>query len=227
MSRFSLTVVQDKSLEDNIQALIMEDYQHLQIFTFLITAVGLLILLLACRILIDLYLRPLDKLAEDVRHFTNRSASGNFDSSDDEKNLGSTANPAEEADEIGGLQHSFVTMQHMLADYFDEINQKTENLKLRQKELEKTYERAQEDQRVKAAFLANITQQIIQPVNAIKDLTATIATDYQNFSEEEMKQLRTKVIAHTDEITHLIDQKLISSQQVQNPDHSDEKPAAL
>ena len=111
------------------------------------------------------------------------------------------------------MQSSFLTMQQTLSGYIDEIHQKTDTLKQRQMELEVAYERAQEDQRVKTAFLRNISQQIVQPVNAIHTLTTTIATNYQNLSEEDLSQIRSEIISHTNEITLLIDQKLITSQQ--------------
>ena len=104
-------------------------------------------------------------------------------------------------------------MQQKLADYINEINQKTDMLKQRQRELENAYERAQEDQRVKTAFLSNITQQLIQPVSDIHTLTSTLATNYHDFSIEDMNRMRAEIVLYTNEITLLIDQKLITSQQ--------------
>lgn len=210
MFRFTINVVRDKSLGSYMQSVIMEDFKHLQVFAILIVAVALLLLLIACWRLIDYFLGPLDKLAEDVMALSWRNG------------FEETIKDEGRKDEIGGLQSSFSTMQHMLANYLGEIRQKAEALRQRQKELETAYERAQEDQRVKEAFLSNITRQIAQPVNSINVLTNTICSDYGALSEQEMGRIRQVIMAYTNEITSLIDETLISSQQVANTE--EQKP---
>ena len=210
MFRFTINVVRDKSLGSYMQSVIMEDFKHLQVFSILIVAVALLLLLIACWKLIDMFLAPLDKLAEDVKALSWRDG------------FEETIKDEGRKDEIGGLQSSFSTMQHMLANYLGEIRQKTEALRQRQKELETAYERAKEDQRVKEAFLSNITRQIAQPVNSINLLTNSICSDYKILSEQEMGRIRQVIMAYTNDITSLIDETLISSQQVANPE--EQKP---
>lgn len=210
MFRFTINVVRDKSLGSYMQSVIMEDFKHLQVFSILIVAVALLLLLIACWKLIDMFLAPLDKLAEDVKALSWRDG------------FEETIKDEGRKDEIGGLQSSFSTMQHMLANYLGEIRQKTEALRQRQKELETAYERAKEDQRVKEAFLSNITRQIAQPVNSINLLTNSICSDYKILSEQEMGRIRQVIMTYTNDITSLIDETLISSQQVANPE--EQKP---
>ena len=210
MFRFTINVVRDKSLGSYMQSVIMEEFKHLQMFSILIVAVALLLLLIACWKLIDMFLGPLDKLAEDVKALSWRDG------------FEETIKDEGRKDEIGGLQSSFSTMQHMLANYLGEIRQKTEALRQRQNELETAYERAKEDQRVKEAFLSNITRQIAQPVNSINLLTNTICSDYKILSEQEMGRIRQVIMAYTNDITSLIDETLISSQQVANPE--EQKP---
>lgn len=210
MFRFTINVVRDKSLGSYMQSVIMEEFKHLQVFSILIVAVALLLLLIACWKLIDMFLAPLDKLAEDVKALSWRDG------------FEETIKDEGRKDEIGGLQSSFSTMQHMLANYLGEIRQKTEALRQRQKELETAYERAKEDQRVKEAFLSNITRQIAQPVNSINLLTNSICSDYKILSEQEMGRIRQVIMAYTNDITSLIDETLISSQQVANPE--EQKP---
>ncbi len=207
--QFSLTV-KDDSLESIMHSLIEADYQRLIWVANLIVAAGLLILLLVCRLLIDRNLRPLDTLAENVRYISERSTPGSMTP---EQPL--RIQYQGRKDEIGGLQVSFLTMQQTLDGYISEINQKTNTLKLRQKELESAYEHAQEYQHVKTAFLRNITQQLIPPVSTIHSLTTTIANNYQELSEEEIGRIRSEILLHTNEITLLIDQILSASQQTE------------
>ena len=102
-------------------------------------------------------------------------------------------------------------MQQTLANYISEIHQKTEALKQRQQELEAAHERAQEDQRVKTAFLQNITQQIAQPVGAIHALAMTVSNDYPTLTAEEMHRIRSEMMAYTNQITRLTEQQLKTS----------------
>ena len=196
------------------EATMLTDYKHLLKLAFLTVAIGLLLLLWACRMLIDKHLRPLDQLERNVRHIS-------------KNNFEEAIQHVERKDEIGGLQNSFSTMQHTLADIIHEIHQKTETLRQRQQELETAYERAQEDQRVKSSFLRNITYQLIQPVSTIHALTTTISVNYLNLPHNEMSRIRTEIISQTNEITNLIDKKLITSKQVQSPSESNEKLTAL
>ena len=204
--QFSLTV-KDESLGNIMQTLIEADYNRLLWLAGLTVVAGILLLLLVCRILIDRHLIPLDQLAETVRHISDHHGDTGLEQ------VPTPVIHGERKDEIGGLQSSFITMQQMLAGYINEIHQKTDTLKQSQQELKVAYQKAKEDQRVKTAFLRNITQQIVQPVNALHALTTNIATNYQELSEEDLSRIRSEIISHTNEITALIDQKLITSQQ--------------
>ena len=197
--QFSLSV-KDESLVSIVQTLIEADYKRLVWVANLTVIVGLFLMLLACRLLIDRALKPLDTLAHNVRNL-----SDNY--------FGETKSVSGRKDEIGGLQTSVATMQKTLAGYIGEIQQKTEDLKQRQHELEEANKRAQEDQRVKTVFLSSMTRQIGIPVSGIHQLTTTLADNYQELSLEEMSRIRSEILSHTNEITLLVDQQLMFSQQ--------------
>jgi methyl-accepting chemotaxis protein len=205
ISQFSLTIVREESLQG---VLLTADYKRLQSLAVVTVIVGIALLLVVCRSLTERMLRPLEFLAETMRRL-GRSSEGDLNHD--------VIQPVERKDEIGGLQSSFATMQLTLEGYIHEISQKTESLKQRQKELEEAYEHAREDERVKTTFLNHISQQIGQPVNAIQILTTLIASDYQHLPKEEMSRLRAVIMSKTNEITQLIDQRLISSQQTEHP----------
>ena len=73
------------------------------------------------------------------------------------------------------------------------------------------YERGREDERTKTVFLSSISEQIMVPVNEIYAATDRLSVRYQNFTKEEMSQLQQQISAHSDTITTLIDQTLITS----------------
>lgn len=59
-------------------------------------------------------------------------------------------------------------------------------------------------------------------MNSINLLTNSICSDYKILSEQEMGRIRQVIMAYTNDITSLIDETLISSQQVANPE--EQKP---
>ena len=76
-------------------------------------------------------------------------------------------------DEIGRLQRNFKLMQQSLATNIGELEQLTTKLKQHGEELSKAYQQAQKADRMKTAFLHNMTNQMLEPSEAIsKDVEA-------------------------------------------------------
>ena len=70
-------------------------------------------------------------------------------------------------DEIGRLQDNFKLMQQSLATNIGELDQLTNQLKEHGKELSIAYREAQKADRIKTAFLHNMTNQMIEPAESI------------------------------------------------------------
>ena len=71
-------------------------------------------------------------------------------------------------DEIGQLQNNFQQMQQRLSTYIGELEQLTDTLRERGEGLSKAYEEAKKADRMKTAFLHNMTNQMIEPAEAIE-----------------------------------------------------------
>ena len=165
----------------------------------IVTVIVLLLLLFGCRRLIDRNLKSLDQLSETVI----RISQNQFDEFVPDKGRN---------DEIGELQQSFAKMQQALKERIGEINQKSTMLKKQNEELNAAYERGQEDERTKSAFLSQTTEKFMQPVNAIGAATDQLCKNYHSFSREEMKTLQALIIYNSDAVTSLIEQMLLTSQ---------------
>ena len=177
---------------------IMADYSRLQTTGIIVMVVMLLVLLLICRLVIDRNLKPLDLLSEKVRRITQN----HFDEPIPTNNR---------QDEIGELQRSFSTMQQSLASHLSEMHRKTDELQERNQALQAAYERGREDERTKTAFLSSISERIMQPVNEINAATDRLSANYQSLTKEEMSHLQQQISGHSNTITSLIDQTLITS----------------
>ena len=70
-------------------------------------------------------------------------------------------------DEIGSLQNHFQHMQQSLATNIDELEQLNNTLQERGENLKEAYEKAQEADRMKIAFLHNMTDRMAAPSDAI------------------------------------------------------------
>jgi methyl-accepting chemotaxis protein len=125
-----------------------------------ITLAGLLLLFVLCRTFIHYQLKPLLMLTEQAQHI----ARGNYNIPIPESHR---------EDEIGRLQDNFSLMQQSLATNIGELEQLTTTLQEHGKELHKAYNEAKKADRMKTAFLHNMTNQMIEPAEAIsKDVEA-------------------------------------------------------
>lgn len=134
---------------------IFGDYNNLRYYMMAIAFVGLLILLLSCRAIIHRQLQPLLMLT----HSAQRIANGHYDE---------TIPDSRQKDEIGRLQNNFQQLQQSLSAYIRELEQATATLKERGEGLRVAYNQAQKAERMKTAFLHNMTNQLVAPSEAIE-----------------------------------------------------------
>jgi methyl-accepting chemotaxis protein len=119
-----------------------------------IAIIGLLLLFIIICSGIHWQLKPLNMLTEQA----GRIAKGNLDE------------PIPDSwreDEIGRLQSNFKMMQQSLGTTIGELEQLTSELKKHGEELSIAYEKAQKADRMKTAFLHNMTNQMLEPSKAI------------------------------------------------------------
>lgn len=178
---------------------IFEPYNSLQRYLMAITIIGLILLLFFCIFIIRKSLRPLKLLAHSAR----RISEGDYQE---------TVPDSHRRDEIGHLQHSFSKMQKALAEHIGKLERTTETLTERNRELLHANELAKEADRVKTAFINNMTDQMAPPVGIIASKSDIIRENYRDFSEEEMKAHVDKMLENTETITCLLNQLLDASE---------------
>ena len=131
---------------------IFGDYNSLLNYVAAIAIIGLLLLLLLCRMFIHRQLLPLQLLTTSAQ----RIAEGHYNE---------TIPDSHQQDEIGRLQTNFQMMQQSLAKHIGELEQLTETLVERGNGLKAAYEQAQKADRMKTAFLHNMTNQMLGPAD--------------------------------------------------------------
>jgi len=133
---------------------IFGDYNHLLHVVITIAIIALLLLMLLSWSFIRRLLKPLQILTQSAQ----RIADGHYD------------NPvpdSQQQDEIGQLQNNFQQMQQSLCQRIGELEQLTETLENRGKELRIALDKTQEAVRTKTKFLHNMTNQMLAPADAI------------------------------------------------------------
>ena len=83
---------------------------------------------------------------------------------------------------MGRLQNNFKTMQQSLATNIGELEQLTTELEKHGEELRIAYEKAQKADRMKTAFLHNMTNQMLEPSKAISRDVEALCNNSGNIS---------------------------------------------
>ena len=186
--RYSLVVTYD-------EADAFARYSGVQLRFVAIGLGGMLVLLVILYLVIARYLRPLNVLADAAQDI----ADGNLD----------TPIPdSRQDDEIGQMQSSLAKMQRSLATYMDEMQRKNDELKRQHSELQDAYDEARDYDRMKTAFLHNMTKRMAGPVDTVCRHTDTICQHCLTLSDKQMAALQDDMLAASDTITGLLDQLL-------------------
>ena len=141
---------------------IFGDYNSLAYYVLAIIAIGLLLSFFASTLYTHHRLKPLLMLTEQAQ----RIAKGKLDE---------PIPDSHREDEIGRLQNNFKLMQQSLSNNIGELEQLTTKLKKHGEKLSTAYKQAQKADRMKTAFLHNMTNQMQEPAETInKDVEALI-----------------------------------------------------
>ena len=151
---------------------IFEEYNRLLYYLLTIAIVGLLVFFLLVRFVTHRQLLPLSLLT----HSAQRIAKGNYSE---------TIPATNRKDEIGQLQEHFQQMQQSLASHISELEHLSTTLKDRNEVLRIAYDRAQEADMMKIAFLHHMTNQMLEPTLALEDSVKTLCNNYQELTQQE------------------------------------------
>ena len=167
---------------------IFGDYKRLSYLIIAIAGVGLMLLYLISRVYIHRQMKPLFMLAEKAQLI----AKGNYDE---------TIPDSHQTDEIGRLQNNFQQMQQSLAIHIGALEKLKTQLHEHGEELRTAYQKAQKADRMKTAFLHNMTNQMTEPAQAIvNDVEALRSGENQDLAA-----LTTDIEAQGQTIATLLD----------------------
>ncbi|MBO4565536.1 MAG: HAMP domain-containing protein [Bacteroidaceae bacterium] len=154
---------------------IMGDYNRLLNYVMAIAIVGMILLLVLCQIITHHQLSPLLMLAEAAR----RIANGKYDE---------PIPDSPHMDEVGRLQDHFKKMQRSLAVHISELEKLNKQLQERNETLQEAYEKATEADRMKIAFLHNMTNKMQEPIDTICERVEQLSKETEQTTPQEADQ---------------------------------------
>ena len=169
---------------------IFGDYNSLSTYVLAIAVVGLLLLFLCCRVMINRQLKPLLMLTASAQ----RIAKGKYNE---------LIPDSRQADEVGRLQDNFQKMQQSLSAYIGELEQLKTTLQQHGEDLNVAYNQAQKADRMKTAFLHNMTNQMLGPAEAIEKDVNALCND--NTGNQNISQLSDDIQQNGSTIAELLD----------------------
>ena len=203
---FQRAVVPGRSLEDMGWRIgfvypeedIFGEYNHLLYIVIVIAVVGIILLFLSCAVIMHRQLLPLRLLTNSAQ----RIAEGHYDE---------PVPDSWQHDEVGSLQNHFQKMQQALSVHVGELERLNTRLRKQGEALAKSYDRVKKADRVKIAFLHNMTDQMIKPVRIIENDVKALSE--RQSSGEQLNQLVGEIQKQGKTVTDLLNHLLAVSQE--------------
>ena len=192
---------------------IFGQYNRMLYVVVAISLAGLFMLLLLCQWFTHRRLLPLRILTKS----TQRIAEGDFfDQGQSAKGDYNEPIPdSRQEDEIGQLQEQFQQMQQSLATHVNDLNRLRASLQTQSEELRAAYERAQEADELKTAFLHHMTNQMIAPSQTIVTSVDTLCQHWSSMSKEEAAKVVDSIQKDSQTITDLLGGMLKRSERLE------------
>lgn len=182
---------------------IFGDYNQLFRYILIIVAASLVLLMVLCLTVTHRQLLPLRLLTQSAQ----RIADGHYDE---------PIPDSHQEDEIGRLQDNFQQMQQSLATHVSELKRLTATLQERGEVLRTAYDQAQEADRMKTAFLHNMTNQMAIPVSTISEDVKELHESYRDMDQEKANHLVDDIQQQGEKVTNLLNHMLDVSQGIKS-----------
>jgi sigma-B regulation protein RsbU (phosphoserine phosphatase) len=161
----------------------------------IVTAIGLLLLLLSTWYIVSRSVQPLQKLVDSTHQMMQHEFSGEIPDST-------------RSDEIGRLQRRFKAMQKSLGSYIGEVRQQSAVLEARHAELQQAYDRAKDEERMRNAVLHKMTKDMSEPVADITAVSRTICEEYEDMTDDYMDAMVDKIENDANQVAEMLNQLL-------------------
>lgn len=175
------------------------DYNRLFHYLLIAATIAVLILFVTCWVVTRQQLKPLEILTQSAQHI----ADGNYD-----EPLPDT----KREDEIGQLQENFRKVLRSLKIFMRRQDTLNSTLKDRGEVLADAYNNVQKSNKIKAAFLHYMTNQMVDPAEKLDKSVTTLCNEYHSMTLAEANNTVEEIEQQSDAIVKLTDQMLQTAQ---------------
>ena len=161
---------------------ILRNYHHLTAIITPLIVIGLLLILLFCRRIVDHAIKPLNLLLKQAQ----RIEEGHYEE---------PIPLLHRQDAVGRLQNSFHVMQESLERHLSDIQQKNEQAAHHNEQLMQASQLAEKSAQQKVTFIQNMTHQIRTPLNIIMGFGQVLRDSIKLLPAEEVKDM-TAIMYH-------------------------------
>lgn len=177
---------------------IFRGYNNLYYIVLAVIGVGLLLLLILCRQIINNAIKPVNQLAIQARYI----AAGNFDE---------RIPRSDRIDPVGRLQNMFSDMQQYISGYINDIHRMNDEIEQRNGELIVANQQAQKALEKKIAFMQDLTHQVRTPLNIIIGFSQVLRMGCQDIPDEEMATIMDAMQENTKNLRGIVDKLLVAA----------------
>lgn len=174
---------------------IMGNYNQLIVLMAAIVILVLLMLTAVCYFFVHRELLPLRTLESSAKQMTKGDYFSHVTNSG-------------RLDEVGSLTNSFLTMRRSIRQHIDKIKNTREMLDMQNKALSEANEQMKEADKVKTAFLQNMSDNMEEPSEGILKIVKELKANGEDMTQEQIRELAAKMDAHTQSVTTLLDRTL-------------------
>ena len=161
---------------------------------------GLLLLFVLCWVILSLRLRQVRMLTDKVQHIVE----GHY-----EEPIPRTKG----RDEIGRLQRKFIKMRRAVAEEIAELEDLTKSIQQQGRELKQAYKEAKKADKMKTAFLHNMTDQMVAPAQTIDKDVVSLCDHGKDGGKQDVAQLVNDIQQQGNTITQVLNQVLNLSEE--------------
>ena len=181
---------------------IMGDYNLMIPIMVVVVVLALIAIMVFCSVFIHRELNPLRALERSAKFIK----AGHYDT---------PIKGSARTDEVGSLTNCFIAMRKSIKKHIDDIDANNLNLIEQNWQLAEANQHIEEATKVKDAFLQNMTDQMIEPIDEISRLVTKVREHHNEMEHEQIVELATKVEEHTQTVTHLLTKVLEVSTKTQ------------
>ena len=169
---------------------VFSGYNQVLNIALAVIGLSLLLLLLFCYQIIRHAIVPLNQLATSAQRITD----GHFDEQLPHSNR---------LDTVGRLQNSFILMLQSLNSHINKNRQMNDEMEQHNQELQQAYQLVREADQQKTEFVQDMAHQIRTPLNIISGFTQVISSSYQDFPEDVLTDITTRMKSSANTISRI------------------------